>query len=122
MGDDARVRIVIVARELRLLDTDHLCAQRVDARIGRDIVFIIPGGQPSEERRDGNHVLDAVIAIGWIVQRSLLVDDADAGPLRADRDAANLVSAARSEEHTSELQLLMRRSYAVYCLKKKTTN
>src|SRR3546814_2102026 len=26
----------------------------------------------------------------------------------------------RSEEHTSELQSLMRNSYAVYCLKKKT--
>src|SRR3546814_5854540 len=30
-------------------------------------------------------------------------------------------SAARSEEHTSELQSLMRISYAVFCLKKKTT-
>src|SRR3546814_9440206 len=30
--------------------------------------------------------------------------------------------AARSEEHTSELQSLMRISYAVFCLKKKTTN
>src|SRR3546814_4085083 len=29
---------------------------------------------------------------------------------------------ARSEEHTSELQSLMRTSYAVFCLKKKTTN
>src|SRR3546814_2527476 len=29
--------------------------------------------------------------------------------------------AARSEEHTSELQSLMRNSYAVFCLKKKTT-
>src|SRR3546814_3876130 len=27
----------------------------------------------------------------------------------------------RSEEHTSELQSLMRTSYAVFCLKKKTT-
>src|SRR3546814_8420754 len=27
----------------------------------------------------------------------------------------------RSEEHTSELQSLMRKSYAVFCLKKKTT-
>src|SRR3546814_9003543 len=27
---------------------------------------------------------------------------------------------ARSEEHTSELQSLMRRSYAVFCLKNKT--
>src|SRR3546814_2148102 len=30
--------------------------------------------------------------------------------------------AQRSEEHTSELQSLMRISYAVFCLKKKTTN
>src|SRR3546814_4549525 len=28
----------------------------------------------------------------------------------------------RSEEHTSELQSLMRSSYAVFCLKKKTNN
>src|SRR3546814_5998537 len=31
-------------------------------------------------------------------------------------------SIARSEEHTSELQSLMRISYAVFCLKKKKTN
>src|SRR3546814_4599932 len=30
------------------------------------------------------------------------------------------VAAIRSEEHTSELQSLMRISYAVFCLKKKT--
>src|SRR3546814_1860216 len=30
--------------------------------------------------------------------------------------------AGRSEEHTSELQSLMRSSYAVFCLKKKTTS
>src|SRR3546814_3973454 len=35
-----------------------------------------------------------------------------------DVDRADL----RSEEHTSELQSLMRNSYAVFCLKKKTTN
>src|SRR3546814_7734406 len=31
------------------------------------------------------------------------------------------VTRCRSEEHTSELQSLMRNSYAVFCLKKKTT-
>src|SRR3546814_8514813 len=31
----------------------------------------------------------------------------------------DLESATRSEEHTSELQSLMRNSYAVFCLKKK---
>src|SRR3546814_4556308 len=32
----------------------------------------------------------------------------------------NLVQVERSEEHTSELQSLMRNSYAVFCFKKKT--
>src|SRR3546814_19040193 len=32
------------------------------------------------------------------------------------------VTPARSEEHTSELQSLMRISYAVFCLKKKNKN
>src|SRR3546814_8493918 len=33
-----------------------------------------------------------------------------------------VISLARSEEHTSALQSLMRISYAVFCLKKKTNN
>src|SRR3546814_10804640 len=43
-------------------------------------------------------------------------------PLReSDRLGPDLV-VARSEEHTSELQSLMRTSYAVFCLKTKTKN
>src|SRR3546814_10265957 len=38
---------------------------------------------------------------------------------RADTLASDAAIAARSEEHTSELQSLMRISYAVFCLKKK---
>src|SRR3546814_3884487 len=36
-----------------------------------------------------------------------------------DNSAATAVALTRSEEHTSELQSLMRISYAVFCLKKK---
>src|SRR3546814_1273147 len=35
---------------------------------------------------------------------------------------AGFTAGIRSEEHTSELQSLMRISYAVFCLKKNTTN
>src|SRR3546814_7327825 len=41
-----------------------------------------------------------------------------ARPVRRD----DVFGGGRSEEHTSELQSLMRISYAVFCLKKKTTN
>src|SRR3546814_1571113 len=37
-------------------------------------------------------------------------------------DTIDALVAERSEEHTSELQSLMRISYAVFCLKKKKTN
>src|SRR3546814_4920274 len=38
------------------------------------------------------------------------------------RIACGIASTRRSEEHTSELQSLMRISYAVFCLKKKNTH
>src|SRR3546814_5184887 len=62
---------------------------------------------------------------------ALLLIDARAGITPLDRHFANwlrrietpaiLIANKRSEEHTSELQSLMRISYAVFCLKKKTT-
>src|SRR3546814_7755941 len=39
-----------------------------------------------------------------------------------EHDRATMTPEERSEEHTSELQSLMRISYAVFCLKKKTKN
>src|SRR3546814_994993 len=79
--------------------------------------------------------------VGQLRQRAAFVQHAlevDGGDLRADRagnDVADLlqhfeevaaafgderrISGDRSEEHTSELQSLMRISYAVFCLKKQ---
>src|SRR3546814_1494204 len=45
-----------------------------------------------------------------------------AGRLARHRRGAGGAPLLRSEEHTSELQSLMRISYAVFCLKKKKTN
>src|SRR3546814_9975633 len=53
---------------------------------------------------------------GWLGVRIQNVTDALAEGLRLDR-----ARGARSEEHKSELQSLMRTSYAVFCLKTKTT-
>src|SRR3546814_4265784 len=48
--------------------------------------------------------------------------DAAAGGHPVQRAAGDLGTVGRSEEHTSELQSLMRISYAVFCLKKKKYN
>src|SRR3546814_2771393 len=41
--------------------------------------------------------------------------------IRLSADSDHITRKIRSEEHTSELQSLMRISYAVFCLKKKNT-
>src|SRR3546814_1628627 len=46
----------------------------------------------------------------------------DATDYRGVRTLSACVARDRSEEHTSELQSLMRISYAVFCLKKKKNN
>src|SRR3546814_7421771 len=50
--------------------------------------------------------------IGWLAEHGRRVY------VRANK-SAHLYDYDRSEEHTSELQSLMRISYAVFCLKKK---
>src|SRR3546814_12649693 len=61
------------------------------------------GAQPKAERRSE-----------WIVEVRL------GKPCDAGLPPWTRGSVFRSEEHTSELQSLMRISYAVFCLKKKT--
>src|SRR3546814_5880854 len=56
----------------------------------------------------------AVRLVDRLVERNLV----DKQPSAIDR---RIMTLARSEEHTSELQSLMRISYAVFCLKKRIT-
>src|SRR3546814_7135047 len=60
---------------------------------------------------------------GWDVNVGWTLPEGDWGRLRFDWKNT-FVGRYRSEEHTSELQSLMRISYAVFCLKKtkQTTN
>src|SRR3546814_6905534 len=53
------------------------------------------------------------------LQEETAIDGAN--PVASDTVDLIVPKLSRSEEHTSELQSLMRISYAVFCLKKKTT-
>src|SRR3546814_2060266 len=57
-----------------------------------------------------------------LISKKDLVNDVDYQALRARLVHINPRASIRSEEHTSELQSLMRISYAVFCLKKKKNN
>src|SRR3546814_2278451 len=64
--------------------------------------------------------LDQICGLGEIVRRRGCDLGVDADRTTdVDRDDVGALLGERSEEHTSELQSLMRISYAVFCLKKK---
>src|SRR3546814_10340952 len=73
---------------------------------------------------EGQRLLDLGCGPGWYAEA---LERLGARVIAIDYDGDELAtsgarpSAPRSEEHTSELQSLMRNSYAVFCLKKKYT-
>src|SRR3546814_10618780 len=74
-------------------------------------------GRPDPKLRGGCSAEPFAIGSKTGMQSSM---SADAEPRSPTVEALIEGNHLRSEEHTSELQSLMRISYAVFCLKKKT--
>src|SRR3546814_3617317 len=94
----------------KLLDTFDLMIERQNAyrdRHGEDAIHDI---QYDQQMRD---------PIGTMRKVYERFDEPFTPPVEAAMQ--KMMAANRSEEHTSELQSLMRISYAVFCLKKKKT-
>src|SRR3546814_3191667 len=96
--------------------TDYLTRDRLD-----------PPEYPAEaQRMGGKGTVYLVLRIGRDGRvADLLVEQVNLTAIGTESQMAKMreylgTAAARSEEHTSELQSLMRISYAVFCLKKKT--
>src|SRR5204862_231314 len=81
-------RVEVILGEATVLDADRLGAKRVDPRIDSDAILVIRGGETAEDQGDRDHVLDAMVAIRGVGERTLLVDDADRRFVGADGDPA----------------------------------
>src|SRR3546814_6509736 len=96
-------------------------ATRPDTRLPYTTLFRAKGVKKAVANVEGPL---ARVVTGLDAQEQAVVDqamiDAD-GTANKSKLGANAILAVslRSEEHTSELQSLMRISYAVFCLKKK---
>src|SRR3546814_1551631 len=92
---------------LRLLAVRHIAHHLLDSQAlrKRQRIELLRG---DALKRPGLHIAGRIRFFG-IVSRHI-------GSLASEFSTKNSV---RSEEHTSELQSLMRISYAVFCLKKK---
>src|SRR3546814_5972514 len=108
--------MILGETEPSLADAAHLGrAKRLDDADGRYVEFAkatLPKGQRLKGLRV---VIDCANGAAYKVAPAVLWElEADVIPIGVKPDG-------RSEEHTSELQSLMRISYAVFCLKKKKT-
>src|SRR3546814_3745382 len=99
------VDVVIIAAEALAVDIDR--GRKADEGALRD------RGAIFDRRRDD----PASVAARDVLER----DDARAALVIFAGQHAGIGDAGRSEEHTSELQSLMRISYAVFCLNNKNT-
>src|SRR3546814_5265487 len=95
-----------LAQQLRLLELRGVDLARIEA-----------AGEISELL--GRVVLAVAETLGDDMEA---VDEAPGEVARERLEPRVAKHVERSEEHTSELQSLMRISYAVFCLKKKRTN
>src|SRR3546814_9112199 len=68
---------------------------------------------------DTPNLVSSLVAAQYAVKRDQLSARSDALTTQISDAAALLSGIQRSEEHTSELQSLMRTSYAVFCLTTK---
>src|SRR3546814_9223688 len=99
----------IVAFGFRPFDLPQQQAHMIVASLHPNLPFVVVG---RGGRRLLPQLVDDAFEMGGMLRGAFLFDLV-AGMIERDRQPV------RSEEHTSELQSLMRLSYAVFCFKKK---
>src|SRR3546814_7467795 len=85
------------------------------SRPGRTVAYMISEVRPQV----GGIIQKRMFTEGEDVKAGQVLYQIDSASYQASYDNARATLAQRSEEHTSELQSLMRISYAVFCLYKK---
>src|SRR3546814_7421219 len=102
-----------------MADKNEGGAMQVDVKLVRDLAEMLDVTNLSEiEVQDGERRIRVARTISAVPTTFMPAQTLAAQPGLAAAPAAE-APAARSEEHTSELQSLMRISYAVFCLNKK---
>src|SRR3546814_7037141 len=100
--------------------TNHVVSAESDFGAGR--IYGFDSSAHASEKAAFDKIASALAPLGIEAMPGEGSPESDIGPMTRNGMAwAWLGHDGRSEEHTSELQSLMRISYAVFCLKKKTT-
>src|SRR3546814_3674168 len=91
-------------------------SNRTDTLFPKTTLFRSMSGEVRSEK--GSSITNMTAALGTLTNP--LIDRPGKATTLSTPGSASAIFETRSEEHTSELQSLMRISYADFCLKKKT--
>src|SRR3546814_7437310 len=106
-----QLRAILAAEIVKALDTERLTVREAEARTGIAAADFSRIRQVKLDRFTIDRLMRILDRLNQDVRVKISV---------APRACEAKRTAPRSEEHTSELKSLMRISYAVFCLKKKT--
>src|SRR3546814_8828113 len=90
--------------------------------VGHSNGSALPSRSSAERGRFSKYALATIIGFQQGLDRCDMLDPQILRIGKSDHQFHRKAGEIRSEEHTSELQSLMRHSYAVFCLKKKNKN
>src|SRR3546814_3544562 len=102
------VRMTDLSGAIKLADSPATIVAKTGAYNMETETVVVPGTVQVES------------ANGYSIDASNVAVDLNTRSLSGEGGVEGTLNIGRSEEHTSELQSLMRISYAVFCLKKKT--
>src|SRR5258708_26221589 len=91
--DRTLVRIEVVEAVTFVLVDVHARRKSIDPGICGNFVLIVIGRKLTENKANGSHVLQDMIAIGGIIQRAGFIDDAKRGLVGGDHNALDCVEA-----------------------------
>lgn len=93
VGNAALSRVQVADRVGLVLSDFHLLSQGVNSGVLGEVILVVVSGQVAKDETNGSHVLQAVIAISGVDERTLLVDDANSGLVGLNVDLLDLVQA-----------------------------
>src|SRR3546814_8750487 len=118
---DLHTELHVLAGAVALPGAGRLQRDGGDRRVTLDVDLAVDLDDPRPDLLGGPHRIDELEIAVDSVGRGQCPQRPGAEDALNDAHLPVLPISLRSEEHTSELQSLMRISYAVFCLKKKHT-
>ncbi len=93
VGNAALSRVQVADRVGLVFGDFHLLSQGVNSGVLGEVILVVISSQVAKDETDGSHVLQAVVTISRVDERTLLVDDANSRLVSLDVDLLDLVQA-----------------------------